>query len=94
MNSQSFTQTCMNVFVLNTKEDILKNVYNQAVLGQPLTSIVEEKYSVSLILHNIFQNKHIHTGLSKWWLTVHFWVHCLFKLYFVFSAGPDGAPEC
>ncbi len=30
----SFThQTCMNVFVLNTKEDILKKVCNQAVLG-------------------------------------------------------------
>ncbi len=26
-------QTCMNVFVLNTKEDILKKVCNQAVLG-------------------------------------------------------------
>ncbi len=39
MNSlSSFThpqvdQTCMNAFVLNTKEDILKKVCNQAVLG-------------------------------------------------------------
>ncbi len=27
-------QTCMNVFVLNTREDILKNEENGAVLGQ------------------------------------------------------------
>ncbi len=36
MKIQSFTQpqvdqTCMNVFVLNTKEDILKNEGNRAV---------------------------------------------------------------
>ncbi len=69
----------MNVFVLpNTKEDILKKVCNQAVLGAPLTSIVGKKIlwkpmvpqncSVSHILQNIFlcvqQNKDINTGLE------------------------------
>ncbi len=67
----------MNVFVLNTKEDILKKVCNQVVLTSPLTSIVGKKIlwksmvpqncSVSHIFQNIFlcvQNKHIHTGLD------------------------------
>ncbi len=52
----------MNVFVLlNTKEDILKNVENRAVLGL-------ENSLVTNFLQNIFlcvqQNKDIHTGLE------------------------------
>ncbi len=35
-----YLQTCLNVFILlNTKEDILKNVGNSSS-GEPLTSIV------------------------------------------------------
>ncbi len=56
---RQFTQTCMNVFVLNTKEDILKNVGNRAVFLVPQNSLITN------FLQNIFlcvQNKHIHTG--------------------------------
>ncbi len=34
--SLKYFQTCMNVFVLNTKEDILKNVWNRAVLDHSI----------------------------------------------------------
>ncbi len=66
----------MNVFVLpNTKEDILKKVCNQAVLGHHCLrkkiqwkSMVPQNCSVSHILQNIFlcvqQNKDIYTGLE------------------------------
>ncbi len=65
----------MNVFVLpNTKEDILKKVCNQAVLGHHCEKIYTmevngaQNCSVSQILQNIFlcvqQNKDIHTGLE------------------------------
>ncbi len=37
---RQFTQTCMNVFVLNTKEDILKNVGNRAVFLVPQNSLI------------------------------------------------------
>ncbi len=67
----------MNVFVLpNTKEDILKKVCNQAVLGhinfhsrnKNTIEVNGVPESVSHILQNIFlcvqQNKDIHTGLE------------------------------
>jgi len=57
----------MNVFVLNTNEDILKKVCNRAVLGTNDFHSRKKYCSVSLILQNIFlcvQNKHIHTGLD------------------------------
>ncbi len=69
----------MNVFVLlNTKEDILKKVCNQAVLGTPLTSIVGKKNTMvingapellcfphsSEYLLCVQQHKDIHTGLK------------------------------
>ncbi len=68
----------MNVFVPpNTKEDILKKVCNQAVLGTidfhsrkqiEWKSTVPQNCSVSYTLQNIFlcvqQNKHIHTGVE------------------------------
>ncbi len=71
-------ETCMHFFVLlNTKEDILKKVCNQVVLGTIdfhrrkkilCKSMVPQNCSVSHILQNIFlcvqQNKHIHTGLE------------------------------
>jgi len=70
-------QSCMNIFLLllNTKEDILKNVSNQT-----LTSIVGEKKKtmeqqgpinclLTDILQNIFscvqQKKETHTGLKQ-----------------------------
>ncbi len=68
----------MNVFVLlNTKEDILKNVGNSSS-GAPLTSIVfcfiqwkstvPQNSLVTNFLQNIFlrvrQNNEIHTGLE------------------------------
>ncbi len=54
--------TCMNVFVLlNTKEDILKNVGSRAVL-------VPQNSLATNFLQNIFlcvrQNKEIHKGLE------------------------------
>ncbi len=63
----------MNVFVLlNTKEDILKNVRNRAVLDHSIVFPTMEVNGAqnSLItnfLQNIFlcvQNKHIHAGLE------------------------------
>ncbi len=69
----------MNVFdLLNTKEDILKNVGKQSSSGAPLTSIVlffllwksmmPQNRLVTNFLQNIFlcvqQNKDIHTGLE------------------------------
>ncbi len=68
----------MNVFVLlNTKEDILKNVGNRAVLGTIdfhsifsllWKSMVPQNSLVTNFLQNIFlcvrQNKDIHTGLE------------------------------
>ncbi len=38
----------MNVFVLNTKEDIFKIFCNQAVLGAPLTSIVGKTNTIEV----------------------------------------------
>ncbi len=67
-------QTCMNVFVLlNTKEDILKNVGNRAVLDHSIffqlwKSMMPLNSLVTNFLQNIFlcvrQNKEIHTGLE------------------------------
>ncbi len=69
----------MNFFVLpSTKEDILKKICNQAVLGHHTLPIVEKKIiwksmvpqnSVFRILQNIFlcvqQNKDTLTGLEQ-----------------------------
>ncbi len=68
-------QTCMNVFVLpNTKEDILKNVGNRAVLGHHYLFFMLWKSTVTQnslntnFLQNIFlcvrQNKDTYTGLE------------------------------
>ncbi len=69
-------QTCVNVFVLlNTKEDILKKLCNQDVLGKHWLLgqhwkkiLVPQNCSVSHILQNIFlcvqPNKDIVTGLK------------------------------
>ncbi len=63
----------MNVFVLlNTKEDILKKVCNQAVLGTIDFHSRRKYYDPELLgshfLQNIFlcvrQNRDIHTGLE------------------------------
>ncbi len=67
----------MNVFVL---EDILKNEGNRAVFFSYYWSQWCPK--TAWLQQNIFlcvQNKHIHTGLSKWW-QFHFLVYCLFKM--------------
>ncbi len=71
--------SCMNVFdLLNTKEDILKNLGKQSSSGAPLTSIVfyfllwksmvPQNSLVTNFLQNIFlcvqQNKDIQTGLE------------------------------
>ncbi len=74
--SHHLLQTCMNVFVL---EDILKNEGNSSIFSYYWSQWCPK---TAWLQQNIFlcvQNKHIHTGLSKWWLTVHFCVHCLFK---------------
>jgi len=56
-------QTCMNFFLLlNTKEDILKNVGNQTVDHFPLTSIVWGKIlwnsmgTINCLVTDILQN--------------------------------------
>ncbi len=67
----------MNVFVLlNTKEDILKNVGNREVSGAPLTSIMFFFPTMKVIdapkqpgcklspEYLCVQNKEIHTGLE------------------------------
>ncbi len=52
----------MNVFVLlNTKEDILKNVGNRAVLGHQSLPL---HFFFLNIFHCVQQNKDIHTGLE------------------------------
>ncbi len=76
--AQPYFQTCMNVLVLlNTKEDILKNVGNRAVLGHHWRpyffflwwkSMEPQNSLVTNFLQNIFlcvqHNKYIHTGLE------------------------------
>ncbi len=64
----------MNVFVLNTKKDILKNEGNRAVLDHSgvffllWKSMVPQNSLITNFLQNIFlcvqQNKHIHTDLD------------------------------
>ncbi len=58
----------MNVFVLNTKEDILKNVGNRAVFSLIWKSLVAQNRLVTNFLQNIFLcvwlNKEIHTDLE------------------------------
>ncbi len=60
----------MNVFVLNTKEDILKKVRNRAVLDHSIvfpTMEMPQNSRLTNFLQNIFicvQNKHIHAGLE------------------------------
>ncbi len=57
----------MNVFVLNTKEDILKNVGNTVLFILLWKSMVLQNSPITNFLQNIFlcvQNKHIHTGLD------------------------------
>ncbi len=84
----------MNVFVLlNTKEDSLEEVCNQAVLGAIdfhsrekilWKSMVPQNCSVSHILQNIFlcvqQNKDIHTDLEILEGEIHFWVNYPFNI--------------
>ncbi len=57
----------MNVFVLNTKEDIMKNEGNSSIFLLLLKSMVSQNSLITNFLQNIFlcvQNKHIHTGLD------------------------------
>ncbi len=57
----------MNVFVLNTKEDILKNEGNRAVFLPTMEVNGAQNSPITNFLWNIFicvQNKHIHTGLD------------------------------
>ncbi len=76
------------MFVLNTKEDILKNEGNRAVF----VSYYWSQWCKTAWLQTFFRissfvfRTNIHTGLSKWWLTVHFWVYCLFKMSRVCAA--------
>ncbi len=74
----SFTHSQVVPKLLNTKQDILKNVGKQSSSGAPLTSIVffsllwksmvPQNSLVTNFLQNIFlcvqQNKDIHTGLE------------------------------
>ncbi len=58
----------MNVFVMNTKEDILKNVGKQSSIVFPTMEVNDApKHPDYKLLQNIFlcvHNKHIHTGLE------------------------------
>ncbi len=79
----------MNVFVLNTKEDILKNEGNRAVFFLLLLkSMVPQNNLIFKLFFKISplcSDKHIHTGwiylkVSKWWQNFHFWVNYPFKI--------------
>ncbi len=83
-------QTCMNVFVLNTKEDILKNEGNRAVFFSyywsqwcPKTAWLQTFFRISSFVFrtNTFIQVWIYLRMIKWWQNLHFWVHCLFKLF-------------
>ncbi len=76
-------QTCMNVFVLNTKEDILKNERNRAVFFSyywsqwcPKTAWLQTFFKISSF---VFRTNTFIQVWSKWWQNFHFWVYCPFK---------------
>ncbi len=57
----------MNVFVLNTKEDILKNEGNKQYFSPTMEvngAPKQPDYKLSSEYLPLFQNKHIHTGLD------------------------------
>ncbi len=61
---RQFTQTCMNVFVLNTKEDILKNVGNRAVFLVPQNSLITNFFKISSFVFRT--NTFIQVGWLVW----------------------------
>ncbi len=85
----------MNVFVLlNTKEDILKNVGNRAVLDNsiifpyygsqwcPKTAWLQTFFKISSFVFSRtkkFIQDWIYLRMSKWWQDFHFWVNYPFK---------------
>ncbi len=83
----------MNVFVLlNTKEDILNNVGNRAVLVfffllwksmVPKTACLQTFFKISSFVFRrtkTFIKVWNYSRMSTWWPNFHFWVNCLFKV--------------
>ncbi len=77
----------MNVFVLNTKEDILKNEGNRVFFSYywsqwcPKTAWLQTFFKISSFVFrtNTFIQVWIYLRESKWWQNFHFWVYCPFK---------------
>ncbi len=79
----------MNVFVLNTKEDILKNEGNRAVFFSyygsqwcPKTAWLQTFFKISSFVFSRtkkFIQVWNYLRMSKWWQNFHFWVNYPFK---------------